>query len=229
MKDDQIILCLYLVFWGSSRKMPVPFLAIPSLEGVLPSSLAQLEPHVPSRGLMTCRFIPRQLRDLPPSRKCLGNDHLIQKEWFHVLTCEREICHMPSGPKRISQSFRCLFPLAWSAQDSVVTDPTVIKEQHWRPRQPEICPAIMGTSVSVIMSLTFDLCSFNLFLLASRYLRRSCVAEVLNSISSHYVHLHPSAVSNKASLHLDIKVYIFPCFNLTVFHRISQGTDLDKK
>lgn len=157
-------------FWGLSRKMPVPFLAIPSLEGALPSSLAQLEPRVPSRCLMTCRFIPRQLRDLPPSRKCLGNDHLIQKEWFHVLTCEREICHMSRGPEHISRSSRWIFPDAWSARESLVTDPTVIREQCWRPKRPEICPTVTGTSVSVVMSLTFDLCSFNLFLLASTYI-----------------------------------------------------------
>ena len=170
MKDDQIVLCLYLGFWGLSRKILVPFLTIPSLEGVLPSSLAQLEPCIPSRYLMTCRFIPRRLRDLPPSRKCLGNDHLIQKEWLHVMTCERKICHMPRGPKHISQSSRWIFPGAWSAWESLVMDFVVIREQRWRPKQPEIYPIVMGTSVSVVMSLTFDLCSFNLFLLASTYL-----------------------------------------------------------
>lgn len=169
-KWKMIKLCLYRVFWGLSRKMPVLFLAIPSLEGALTSSLAQLEPHVPSRCLMTCRFIPRQLRDLPPSRKCLGNDHLIQKEWFHVLTCETEICQMTRGPKRISQSSRWIFPGRWSAQESFVLDPMVIREQRWRPKQLEIYPPVTGTSVSVVTSLTFDLCSFNFFLLAFTYL-----------------------------------------------------------
>lgn len=170
MKNDQIVLCLYLVFWDLSRKMPVPFLATPGSEGVLPSSLAQLEPRVPSRCLMTCRFIPRWSRDLPPSRKCLGNDHLIQKEWFHVLMREREICRMPRGPKRTSQSSRWIFPGVWSARESLVMDPMVIREQRWRPKQQETCPTVTGTSVSVVMSLTFDLRSFNLFLLASTYL-----------------------------------------------------------
>lgn len=136
-----------LVFWGLKRKRPVPFVAIPGLEGALPCSLAQLEPRVPSRCLMTCRFIPRQWRDLPPSRNCRGNDHLIQKKWFNVMTCKREMCHILRGPKCNSQSSRGVFPGAGCA---LVLDPVVIREQHWRPKQPETCPTVTGTSTFVV-------------------------------------------------------------------------------